>query len=62
MSYLNECSWCGDNNFKLPWALQGECKPCNDWFFFYAKRMGGTDVNPIIEKVKAVRKKGMLNT
>lgn len=62
MSYLNECSWCGDNNFKLPWALQGECKPCNDWFFFYAKRMGGTDVNPIIDKVKAVRKKEMLNT
>ena len=62
MSYLNECSWCGDNNFKLPWALQGECKPCNDWFFFYAKRMGGTDVNPIIDKVKTVRKKEMLNT
>ena len=62
MSYLNECSWCGDNNFKLPWALQGECKPCNDWFFFYAKRMGGTDVNPIIDKVKTVRRKEMLNT
>lgn len=62
MSYLNECSWCGDNNFKLPWALQGECKPCNDWFFFYAKRMGGTDINPIIDKVKTVRRKEMLNT
>ena len=62
MSYLNECSWCGDNNFKLPWALQGECKPCNDWFHFYDKRMGGTDVNPIIDKVKTVRRKEMLNT
>ena len=60
MSYLNECSWCGDSNFKLTWALQGECKPCNDWFYFYARRIGGTDVNPIIDKVKAVRRKEML--
>ena len=56
-NYLHECSWCTERNFKLPWSLQGECKPCNDWFHFYAKRMGGTDIMPIIEKVKIVRKK-----
>ena len=62
MSYLNECAWCGDSNFKLPWALQGECKPCNDWFHFYARRIGGTDINPVIDKDKAVRKKELLKT
>tara|TARA_B100000900_G_scaffold385730_1_gene375589 strand:- start:235 stop:423 length:189 start_codon:yes stop_codon:yes gene_type:complete len=62
MSYLHKCGWCGEDNFKVPWAMQDECKPCNDWFFFYAKRIGGTDINPIIDKVKTVRKKEMLNT
>ena len=60
-SYLHECSWCNESNFKLPWSLQGACKPCNDWFHFYAKRMGGTDIMPIIEKVKIVRKKEVAN-
>jgi hypothetical protein len=60
-SYLHDCSWCNESNFKLPWSLQGECKPCNDWFHFYAKRMGGTDIMPIIEKVKTVRKREVAN-
>ena len=60
-NYLHDCSWCNERNFKLPWSLQGECKQCNDWFHFYAKRMGGTDIMPIIEKVKIVRKKEVAN-
>ena len=60
MSYLHNCNRGGDDNFKVPWALDGEGLPCNDWFHFYARRIGGTDVKPIIEKVKTVRKKELL--
>lgn len=61
MSYLHECGWCGEKNFKIPFAVDDECYNCNKLFVWKFKKNGSFyDFDKIKRDTIEERKRGVV--